>query len=57
MKTEKDWLVGQWQTSEEDSDVILEISKAATGFNVRAFDKEDKGRWRMCAGSSRGAGR
>jgi len=37
----KDWLVGRWQTADEDSFVILEISKAGKGFEVRAYSKDD----------------
>ena len=38
MKPKTDWFIGRWQT---DSSVTLEISKAAKGFKVRAFDKDD----------------
>ncbi len=41
MKAKKEWLVGQWQTWEEDSYIILEVTKTAKGFNVRAFNKVD----------------
>jgi hypothetical protein len=37
----KGWLVGRWQTADEDSFVILEISKAGKGFKVRAYSKDD----------------
>ena len=37
----KDWLVGRWQTADEDSFVILEISKAGKGFKVRTYSKDD----------------
>ena len=41
IKINKDWLVGSWQTVDEDSFVILEISKSAKGFKVRAYTKDD----------------
>jgi hypothetical protein len=41
MKAQNDWLVGQWQTWEEDSYLILDITKATNGFKVRAFNKKD----------------
>lgn len=43
MKSEirKDWLVGRWQTADEDSFVILEISKAGSRLKVRAYSKDD----------------
>jgi len=40
-KPKKEWLIGQWQTWEEDSYLILTISETANGFNVRAHNKVD----------------
>ena len=41
MKSKNDWFIGRWQTSNEDSDIIIEIRKVKKQFHVRAFDKDD----------------
>jgi len=40
-KTKKDWLVGRWETWDQDSQVIYEIVKRGLGLKIRAFDKND----------------
>lgn len=36
-----EWLVGRWETWDEDSRVVYEIRKTARALKVRAFDKTD----------------
>jgi hypothetical protein len=41
MKTKTDWLIGTWETWDEDSRVVYDINKVTRGLKVRAFDKND----------------
>lgn len=41
MKDRRSWLIGTWETCDEDSRIVLEISETKRGFKVRAFDKND----------------
>ncbi len=41
MSTKMDWIVGRWETWDEDSRVVYEIQKTKRGLKVRAFDKTD----------------
>lgn len=34
---DKDWLLGRWESADEDCLVIFEISKAGKGFKVRVY--------------------
>jgi hypothetical protein len=40
-KTKKNWFVGWWQRVDEGFGVVLEITKTAKGYTIRAFDNYD----------------
>ena len=41
MKAKLEWLLGRWETWDQDSSVVYEIRRRAGGLKVRAFDKRD----------------
>ena len=41
MSNKRNYLVGKWETWDEDSRVVYEITGSGKGLKIRAFDKHD----------------